>query len=670
MSKKSRQKEKSRLDRLAGQNLALKKKQEALQKQCKKLRKKQKLLSAGYQSVGKKAKGLHAALSELQQENRRLAERMVQEDRRSRKIRGRLDRLKSRQGADRKKVTALSQHLDQQEKLASALSERLEDVEQLALQGDLLREQLEYLHADKAELDAQISSLITHIIGLKDGQEGFASHIGKLSGALDEVLRRAGEQLEQYRALEERLGDLNQGNRELQRQTDQQKTQAADLKERLSAVEQRLASQIVAVEDKLQHLETEYDRLLQEELTQHQGQIQGLLQKADAIDQTARTGADLARSLHEGYGSLQERLAATEEYPSRWDAELEKRLAQLDAHYRQLLEESRKQQRKMMDGLIENLNRAEAGLTQKVDLQKGQIAKLAQNARKLDEVTVRTAETSQSLQKHMIGFRDILISAVKRLARNDAVLNRDLRKRDLEYQYLAGRHDRLVKSLIAAGALILLLGGVGLWLLYDRLASYPDAAAGQETIVAEQMLPVQNEQVEKNANRIALFEKTYDETRKQLEQTRKQMEALAAWQEQFKQETGQQEEPGQPAENTQQEHNTIVQPAPGKAVSPESAIHDAAWLQKRDPHHYTVQVIAAHEPASVTRVARRKDLPEAKAIYRKTGFSRRDWYVLLYGDFPSFREARAAMSALPEDVRAYSPWIRKLSDVQDDLAAP
>ena len=302
MSKKSRQKEKSRLDRLAGQNLALKKKQEALQKQCKKLRKKQKLLSAGYQSVGKKAKGLHAALSELQQENRRLAERMVQEDRRSRKIRGRLDRLKSRQGADRKKVTALSQHLDQQEKLASALSERLEDVEQLALQGDLLREQLEYLHADKAELDAQISSLITHIIGLKDGQEGFASHIGKLSGALDEVLRRAGEQLEQYRALEERLGDMNQCNRELQRQTDQQKTQAADLKERLSAVEQRLASQIVAVEDKLQHLETEYDRLLQEELTQHQGQIQGLLQKADAIDQTTRTGADLARSLHEGYG--------------------------------------------------------------------------------------------------------------------------------------------------------------------------------------------------------------------------------------------------------------------------------------------------------------------------------------------------------------------------------
>jgi len=670
MSKKSRQKDKSRLDRLLGQNQALKKKYDALQKQCKKLRKKQKILVAAYQSVTEQAKGLHAELAGLQQENRRLAERMMQEDHRSRKIRGRLDRLKSHQGADRKTISTLNQQLEQQAQLAGALSERIESVEQLALQGDLLREQLEYLHADKAELDAQISSLIAHIIELERSQEGFAASIGKLSGSLDDVLRRADDQLEQYQALETRLMELHQGNIELQQQTDRQKTQTADLKERLSAVEQRLASQVVALEDKLQHLQTEYDRLLQEELTQHQGQIQGLMQKADTIDQTARAGADLARSLHEGYSSLQERLAATEEYPSRWNGELENRLAQLDKHYTRLLEESRKQQRKMLDSLIESLNRAEAGFTEKVDLQAGQIARLAQKTNRLDVAAGQAAESNQSLQKHLIGFRDILVSSVKRLARNDAVLNRDLHKHGLEHQYLADRHDRLVRSLMAAAALVLLLGGVGMWLLFDRLESYRDAGAGQKAVVMEQVLPALDEQGKKNAGRIASLEKTNEETRQQLEQTRKQVEALAAWQRQWQPVIEQQKETRQLLEESQEDKSAVTQAATNEAVVTQSGIHDGAWLQALNPHYYTIQIIAAHEAASVSRVAHRKDLPEAKAIYRKAGFSKRDWYVLLYGVFPSFREARTAISELPEDVRAYGPWIRKLSDVQADLAAP
>ena len=94
---------------------------------------------------------------------------------------------------------------------------------------------------------------------------------------------------------------------------------------------------------------------------------------------------------------------------------------------------------------------------------------------------------------------------------------------------------------------------------------------------------------------------------------------------------------------------------------------DRGWLQGLNPKHYTIQLIAAYDTATVSRVAAREDLQEAVAIY-KGEFKQRDWYMLLYGDFSSVREAKLAIQDLPEDLRANGPWVRHLSSVQRSLA--
>ncbi|HID45065.1 MAG TPA: hypothetical protein EYP34_04855, partial [Chromatiaceae bacterium] len=272
MGKKSRRKEKerSRLDRLAGQNTALSSKQDVLKKQCKMLRKKHKSLAAGYQAILDGSKELHTKISELQSKYSRATERMQQERQRAKKIRHRLERLQSRQEAEQHQINALHQQLEQQAQVTESLPERLAGVEQLARQGALLQEQLEQLYTDKAGLDDQIASLISHVIDLETGHKNLGSTIGDLSGALDEVVSRADEQLGKYQSLDTRLNALEQTNPELLRHVKQLQVQAADVKENLSASEQRMANRAAAIEKQLQQMESEYGRLLKDGLNRHQ----------------------------------------------------------------------------------------------------------------------------------------------------------------------------------------------------------------------------------------------------------------------------------------------------------------------------------------------------------------------------------------------------------------
>ena len=92
-------------------------------------------------------------------------------------------------------------------------------------------------------------------------------------------------------------------------------------------------------------------------------------------------------------------------------------------------------------------------------------------------------------------------------------------------------------------------------------------------------------------------------------------------------------------------------------------LKDSAWLQGLDPKHYTVQLVGAYQRAAVERVVKRNDL-QGNMVIHKGEFGERDWYVLLYGDFSSVREAKLAIQDLPEDIRADGPWVRNLSSVQ------
>ena len=670
MGKKSRRKEKerSRLDRLAGQNTALSSKQDVLKKQCKMLRKKHKSLAAGYQAILDGSKELHTKISELQSKYSRATERMQQERQRAKKIRHRLERLQSRQEAEQHQINALHQQLEQQAQVTESLPERLAGVEQLARQGALLQEQLEQLYTDKAGLDDQIASLISHVIDLETGHKNLGSTIGDLSGALDEVVSRADEQLGKYQSLDTRLNALEQTNPELLRHVKQLQVQAADVKENLSASEQRMANRAAAIEKQLQQMESEYGRLLKDGLNRHQERIQGLIESAEAYNNTSRETAELIQSLQEQAVNQKDKLVSLEERLAVRYAELEKAIENLDSEHRQRLEENKGQQRRMMENWVESLNRAESDVLQKVDQQRIAVEQLAGKTGRLEQAQNTSTQASQLLQKQVGGFRKVLISGVKRLAKNDADLEKHSQELALGLQNLAQRHRRLARNAFAGGVLLLGLGGMGVWALLNQMDHPPallsevaEQPRASTPIEVPQQISKQSGDVDENTQRIEQLETAWEDLRNQLAVLENRQSGWRATIEQHEEKLRLMEE----------QHRSILNQIESQSkavVTPRvpNTVRHSAWLRSLDPTHFTIQILASHDAASVSRVAARQDLQASKAIYTRRSSSG-DWHLLLYGDFPSFRRATAALQRLPEDIRANDPWIRKLASVQNEL---
>ena len=81
-----------------------------------------------------------------------------------------------------------------------------------------------------------------------------------------------------------------------------------------------------------------------------------------------------------------------------------------------------------------------------------------------------------------------------------------------------------------------------------------------------------------------------------------------------------------------------------------------------------MQLVAAHNRAVIERVAGDAGLGGELAYY-KGQYQGRDWYMLLYGDFPTKAQALSAVSELPQEIKVFKPWIRRLSWVHRELPA-
>jgi len=104
-----------------------------------------------------------------------------------------------------------------------------------------------------------------------------------------------------------------------------------------------------------------------------------------------------------------------------------------------------------------------------------------------------------------------------------------------------------------------------------------------------------------------------------------------------------------------------------KTVSEKSkkakGIHRESWLLAQNPSYYTIQLIGLQNEKSVNKFVKKYKLFNQVAYY-KTLYYKKDWYPLLYGVYPTRREASSAMKKLPQEFRKFSPWIRSFSSIQ------
>jgi len=96
---------------------------------------------------------------------------------------------------------------------------------------------------------------------------------------------------------------------------------------------------------------------------------------------------------------------------------------------------------------------------------------------------------------------------------------------------------------------------------------------------------------------------------------------------------------------------------PRVAMTPES------WVLIQNPEHYTLQLASSTNANLIKKYYNENNLIE-KAGYYKDIREGENWYALVYGSYSSMQEANAAIATLPEDLRKWSPWVRKLKNVQ------
>lgn len=143
-------------------------------------------------------------------------------------------------------------------------------------------------------------------------------------------------------------------------------------------------------------------------------------------------------------------------------------------------------------------------------------------------------------------------------------------------------------------------------------------------------------------------------------------------------EPAQASEAATPAAPTQKTTAAVTPPAAPEtkatqAAPPRPAKQDAAtgpkresWLLAQDGNQYTLQLIGSHQESTVLKLIETHRLGK-QASYFRTRYKDDDWYVLLYGIYPSRDAALAAIRKLPQPLQAQKPWARTLKSVHQDI---
>lgn len=98
-------------------------------------------------------------------------------------------------------------------------------------------------------------------------------------------------------------------------------------------------------------------------------------------------------------------------------------------------------------------------------------------------------------------------------------------------------------------------------------------------------------------------------------------------------------------------------------------LRDSEWLLRQNPKAYTVQLVTSPSQADMARFIDRNvdQLALDSLAYSVTEGSEGQRYNLFLGVFGTVAQARAAIEALPQELRVDRPWVRQIQSVQDSL---
>ena len=96
---------------------------------------------------------------------------------------------------------------------------------------------------------------------------------------------------------------------------------------------------------------------------------------------------------------------------------------------------------------------------------------------------------------------------------------------------------------------------------------------------------------------------------------------------------------------------------------PESLPHRESWLLTQSEASFSLQLLGSRSAESIAGYIQQHSLDTDKSAVYKGLYRGTEWYVLLYGIYPSRQAALDARVTLPAAVRSDKPWARSLKSV-------
>lgn len=98
-----------------------------------------------------------------------------------------------------------------------------------------------------------------------------------------------------------------------------------------------------------------------------------------------------------------------------------------------------------------------------------------------------------------------------------------------------------------------------------------------------------------------------------------------------------------------------------------TAPHREDWLLQQPPKSYSLQLLGSRSEKSVIRFITDNGLDLSQTAYYRGNFKDSEWFVLLYGLYPSRDAALEARERLPAGIRKGKPWPRSLESVHSAI---
>lgn len=90
------------------------------------------------------------------------------------------------------------------------------------------------------------------------------------------------------------------------------------------------------------------------------------------------------------------------------------------------------------------------------------------------------------------------------------------------------------------------------------------------------------------------------------------------------------------------------------------------WLLKQPTNNWSLQILAGHEAETLLNYIHLHQLGD-KVAYFRSRLNKKDWHVILYGQYKSKEQAKAVIPYLPKYIQQNKPWAKDMKSVQSSI---